>query len=88
MTYELQQNTLCQGCVNNWTIWDDENGEQPHTFETVEEAQAELDDFFNDINTEILNGERDIENDFCIDEFMIVEIPEPIELPDFLEIAA
>lgn len=80
MTYEVQHYTLCQGWVNNWTIWDDENGERPQTFNTVDEAQAELDEFFNDINTEILNGERGVDESYDHDEFMIVEISEIIEM--------
>jgi len=78
--YEVQHYTLCQGWVNTWNTWDDLEGEQQQTFETVEEAQAELDDFFNDIHTDILNGDRGCDDNYCRDDFMIVEIPELLDI--------
>jgi hypothetical protein len=38
MTYEVQTYTLCEGWVNCWTT----DG-KPTTFETAQEAQAEID---------------------------------------------
>lgn len=74
--YEVQYYTINQGWVNTWKTFDDMEGEKPQTFDTVEEAQAELDKFFNDIHTEILNGNRGCNDSYCRDDFMIVEIEE------------
>ena len=74
MAYEVQQEINNQW-ENTWSTFDDVEGEQPTTFDTVEEAQAELDHFFHDINKEILNGNMSVDSGFDYNEFMIVEIP-------------
>ncbi len=79
--YEVQQ-LINQEWVNNWKSFDDMEGEKPQTFDTVEEAQEGLDEFFNNIHTEILNGERDCDDNYYRDDFMIVEIE------DFVAVAA
>lgn len=80
--YEVQHYTVNQEWVNLWTAWDDIEGEQPQTFDSVEEAQAELDKFFNNIHIDILNGDRGCNDSFYRDDFMIVEID------DFVAVAA
>jgi len=43
--YQVLTKTLCDGFINCWTI----DGE-PWTFETREEAQAEIDDLLQDLS--------------------------------------
>lgn len=67
--FEVQQWTLCQGWVNTWSVDD-----QPQRFETLEAAQAELDEFFDDIQAEIDRGERDPEEGYAREDFRIEEV--------------
>ena len=76
--YAVQHYTLCDGWVNSWKTFDDLEGEKEQVFDSVEEAQKELDEFFNDIHTDILNGNRACDEGYYRDEFMIVEIKELI----------
>jgi len=71
--FEVQTFTLCDGWANCWLITD-ENGEQPETFKTEAEAQAEIDDFFEEVESQIANKERDPEDGYDRDEYRIVEI--------------
>ncbi len=64
MTYEIQTYTLCQGWINCWTI-----DEQPQTFATRAEAQAELDTFFDGITS----GERAANQGYDRKDFRIVQ---------------
>ena len=58
MKYEVQHYTLCDGWTNTWTISDENGIEQPEVFDNEEEAQAELDAFFQEVEEEIQSGER------------------------------
>lgn len=78
--YEVQYYTKDQKWVNTWKTFDDLEGERSHVFDTVEDAQAELDEFFDNIHTDILNGDRGCEECYFRDEFMIVEIKEHVAL--------
>jgi hypothetical protein len=51
MRYEVQENCLCGGWTNTWSI-DDE----PSVFETKDEAEIALDDFFEDCRYALLEG--------------------------------
>lgn len=79
--YEVQQCELYQDKSNPWVTWDDMEGEKPKVFDSVEDAQAEIDEFFDNIHKDILNGDRCCD-DYFRDEFIIVEID------DFAAIAA
>ena len=45
MTYEVQTYTLCDGWINTWT----EDGNILVTFETLEDAQKELEGYLEDL---------------------------------------
>ena len=72
--FEVQTFTLCDGWINCWSITD-ELGTRPETFSNEAEAQAEIDEFFHDIELQIEAGERDPEDGYSRDEYQIVEIP-------------
>lgn len=48
MAYEIQENCLFGGWTNTWTTYDDNDKEIPSRFDTLDEAEAELDNFFAD----------------------------------------
>jgi hypothetical protein len=56
--WEIQHYALCDGWVNAWTD-SDENGDIPVTFDTKEEAEAELREFLEE------RPDED-ESDYCI----------------------
>ena len=69
MPYEVQHNCGIGGWQNTWLL-----DEEPHIFATKAEAQAELDEFLADIETEIASGERAPDEGYDRDEFCIVEV--------------
>jgi hypothetical protein len=71
--YEVKQLTG-DTWVNNWKVFDDLEGETIQVFDTVEEAQEEIDEFFNDIHTEILNGNLSEDSSYNPNEFMICKV--------------
>ncbi len=71
MKYEVQHYTLCDGWTNTWTIYENEI-EKPHVFDSAEEAQAELDEFFQDIENEIQAGERKFSESYNREDFLVV----------------
>ena len=73
MKYEVQQYTLCEGWVNTWTICE-EDITTPQIFDTQEEAQVELDEFFREIHEDIEYGEHDPDNGYNTEEFRVVEV--------------
>lgn len=72
--YEVQQNMLCDGWVNTWCICEDGEVQTMQVFDTEEEAQAELDEFFREIEEEIAYGERDEDDGYNREEFRIVPV--------------
>lgn len=72
--YEVQLYTLCQGWINTWSIVDDNRISEPHLFESIEDAQAELDEFFEDIQSEIDCGDRQADEGHDREDFRIVRI--------------
>jgi hypothetical protein len=74
MKYEVQQHTLCDGWSNNWRICEKDGSELPHQFDTMQEAQAELDEFFEDIADEIRRGERHKNEGYDREEFRIIPV--------------
>lgn len=57
MQYEVQHYTICYGWVNTWAYAAAEGVMQPETFATAEEAQAALDEFFEDLEEEVAAGQ-------------------------------
>ena len=43
---------------NCWSVTDENGNEQPDTYPTIEAAQSEIDELFEDIKYEITSGER------------------------------
>lgn len=72
--YEVQHFTLCEGWVNTWQIEDDNGDMVPETFDTYAEAQAALDEFFDDIEREIAEGHRAEGECYELSEFKIVHV--------------
>ena len=65
---EILQFSLCEGWVNN--LYD--GNDNPYVFSTVEEALAELQEEFDDWQTEIAAGARDEKDGYDIAAFQIV----------------
>lgn len=76
--YEVKQYTLDHNWLNCWTIWDNVEGEKPQVFDSVEEAQEEMDKFFADINNGIMDGTRCVDDIYDPNEFMIAEVDDLI----------
>ena len=57
MSYEIQHYTLFYGWVNTWSYADADGVMHPETFATVAEAQAALDEFFEDLEQEVAAGQ-------------------------------
>ncbi len=71
--FEVQTYSICDGWTNSWFITD-KHGSRPETFASYAEAEAEINDFLEDIQLEIEAGDRSAEEGFGPDEFCIVEI--------------
>jgi hypothetical protein len=72
MKYEVQQDTICDGWVNTWHEYDDDNNEVPMLFDSVKEAKLELKSHLYDMRKAYQMG--DISEPYAADEFRIVEI--------------
>lgn len=70
--YEVQTDTICDGWVNTWHEYDDDNNEVPMTFDTFEAAVEELDEHLYDMQKAYNMG--DISTPEDRDNFRIVEI--------------
>lgn len=71
LRYEIQEFCLFGGWVNTWSYEDDQGHEIKSTFSTLEEAQSELEWFFNECQFEFESGNvEDVPNreDFRIKE--------------------
>lgn len=66
--YEILQYSLCEGWINN--LYD--GSDSPYVFTSIEDAIAELQEEFDDWQTEIEAGERDEEDGYDISTFQIV----------------
>jgi len=66
--YEILQYSLCEGWINN--LYD--GSDSPYVFTSLEEAIAELQEEFDDWQTEIETGYRDEEAGYDISDFQIV----------------
>jgi hypothetical protein len=72
--YEVQQHTFFDGWINNWTQYDEGDEGRPMTFDSYEEAKADLDEFIRDELMAFLAGHIASRTD--ISEFRIVKINE------------
>lgn len=54
--YEVQEYNLCGGWTNNWTYEDNTGNVQPSTFDSYEDARAELDYFLSECEEELEAG--------------------------------
>ena len=70
--YEVQEFCLCDGWVNNWSYEDEKGHEIKTTFSTREDAQAELEYFFEQYQFEFESG--NIEDPPTREDFRIVEV--------------
>ncbi len=66
--FEILQYSLCEDWINN--LYD--SNDCPYVFATIEEAIAELQEEFDDWQSEIAAGERDEEDCYDIATFKIV----------------
>jgi hypothetical protein len=57
MSYEIQHYTLFYGWVNTWSYAEADGIMKPETFATADEAQAALDEFFQDLEEEVAAGQ-------------------------------
>jgi len=69
--YEVHTWTLCEGWVNCLIITDETGNEQPASYPTIEAAQAEVDEIFEEIENEIKFGERSSDEGFDRDDYRI-----------------
>jgi hypothetical protein len=70
--FEVQQLTICDGWINTWHEYDDDNNEVPMMFDSFGEALDELDDLLNDCQKEFERG--NIDSPYDRNEFRIVEV--------------
>ena len=70
--YEVQEFCLCGGWVNNWSHEDWAGNEIKTTFDTREDAEAELDYFFKQYQDEYESG--NVEDVPDREDFRIVEV--------------
>jgi len=79
--YEIKHFTLCDGWVNTWSVVDGDGNEAPETFATFADAQAALDAFFEDVDADMVRGERETEEGYGRDEFVIVRTGKELGAP-------
>jgi hypothetical protein len=70
--YEVQHYTLCDGWINTWTTYDDNDNEIPIIYDTHEDAEEALDNFLSEEKKAFKRGE--IDNMYEADEFRIEEV--------------
>lgn len=70
--YEVQHYTLCDGWINTWTTYDENDNEIPITYESYEDAKEALKDFLNEEKKAYKR--KEIDNMYEEDEFRIEEV--------------
>jgi len=73
MTYEVPQFTLCQGWINTWAVLHEDGSSDPETFATEADAEAAIIEFLDEIEEEIVVGQRGRDEGYSRDEFRIVK---------------
>jgi len=72
MHYEIQHYTLIDGWINTWAYAEGDGVMHPETFATADEAQAALDEFFEDLEEEVQAGQS---GPYSRDEFRVRHVP-------------
>ena len=85
MRYEVQHYTIFWGWVNTWSYADENGAMQPETFSTAEEAQAALDEYFQDLEEEVEAGHIE---PYSRSEFRVWEETGSLLIPNGLKNAA
>jgi hypothetical protein len=70
--YEVQHYTLCDGWINTWTIYDENNNEVADVYDTYEDAQKALDYFLDQEHKAYKR--KEIDSMYEADEFRIEEV--------------
>jgi len=70
--YEVQENTICDGWVNTWHEYDDDNNQTPLMFDSYGEAFEELQGNIYDMHKAWNMGDISIKEDIA--NFRIVEV--------------
>lgn len=70
--YEVQTLTICDGWINTWHEYDDDNNEIPMQFDSFEAALMELDNYIDDYQDAYEAG--DIESPEDRSHYRIVEV--------------
>jgi len=60
MTYAVLTNTL-GGFEDCWTVTDSQGKTMPDRYESIEQAQAEIDDIFDEYARQVKEGEREVD---------------------------
>jgi hypothetical protein len=76
MAWEVQHHTLADGWINTWTREADQGIWEPLTYDSEDEAEFELAEFFREITLEVDCGERDADNIYDASEFRVVKVEE------------
>ena len=71
--YEVHTWTLCDGWVNSWIVTDENGNDQPDSYPTIEAAQDEIDEMFEEIENQIKSGERSPDEGFDRDDYRIYD---------------
>ncbi|CAB4129379.1 hypothetical protein UFOVP118_19 [uncultured Caudovirales phage] len=72
MKYEIQEYTICDGWINNWSTMDEDGTVHKTYFVNEEEAKTELDCFFYEMMDAVEAGNMEDAPDR--EEFRIVEV--------------
>lgn len=72
MSFEVQEFTLFDGWINNWSYYDDKGELKPSVFNSYDEAEFELDCLLQDLQEAYSRG--DMGDVPSRDEFRIVEV--------------
>ena len=69
--WAVEHYTICDGWANTWSVEDTDGNTKQHVFDSREDAQSELDEFFEDIESEIATGARSADEGYERAEFRI-----------------
>jgi len=70
--FEVQEYTICDGWVNTWHEWDDDNEEIPMTFDSIKEAIEQIDAHLYDMQKAYNMGDISSPDDRA--NFRVVEV--------------
>ena len=71
--YEVHTWSLCEGWVNCWIVTDEKGNDQPDSYPSIEAAQAEIDEIFEEIEYQVKSGERLPDEGFDRDDYRIYD---------------